>query len=89
MSRNYFAKTSHEKQLNPRITTNNFFTVNPNLPENNKKAREIILQGNFDTNFVKKWVDYSSKYGLGYLLSNRSTGIFFNDCSRIVLEADG
>lgn len=25
--------------------------------------------------WVKKWVDYSSKYGLGYLLSNGSTGI--------------
>jgi len=24
--------------------------------------------------WVKKWVDYSSKYGLGYLLSNGSTG---------------
>ena len=36
--------------------------------------------------WVKKWVDYSSKYGLGYLLSNGSTGVFFNDCSKIVLD---
>ncbi len=34
--------------------------------------------------FVKKWVDYSSKYGLGYLLSNGSTGVFFNDSTKIV-----
>ena len=39
--------------------------------------------------WVKKWVDYSSKYGLGYLLSNGSTGVFFNDSSKIVLEPKG
>jgi polo-like kinase 1 len=38
--------------------------------------------------WVKKWVDYSSKYGLGYLLSNGSTGVFFNDSTKIVLDAD-
>jgi polo-like kinase 1 len=36
--------------------------------------------------FVKKWVDYSSKYGLGYLLSNGLTGVFFNDSSKIILN---
>jgi polo-like kinase 1 len=39
--------------------------------------------------WVKKWVDYSSKYGLGYLLSNNSTGVFFNDSSKIVLDPKG
>ncbi len=39
--------------------------------------------------WVKKWVDYSSKYGVGYLLSNGSTGVFFNDSSKIVLEPAG
>eukprot|EP00343_Euplotes_focardii_P009997 CAMPEP_0205829200 /NCGR_PEP_ID=MMETSP0206-20130828/37322_1 /ASSEMBLY_ACC=CAM_ASM_000279 /TAXON_ID=36767 /ORGANISM="Euplotes focardii, Strain TN1" /LENGTH=415 /DNA_ID=CAMNT_0053131687 /DNA_START=504 /DNA_END=1751 /DNA_ORIENTATION=+ len=39
--------------------------------------------------WVKKWVDYSSKYGLGYLLSNTSTGVFFNDSTKIVLDPDG
>ncbi len=34
--------------------------------------------------FVKKWVDYSSKYGLGYLLSNGSTGVYFNDSTKMV-----
>lgn len=38
--------------------------------------------------WVKKWVDYSSKYGLGYLLSNASTGVFFNDSTKIVLDPD-
>ena len=36
--------------------------------------------------YVKKWVDYSSKYGLGYLLSNGSTGVFFNDNTKIISD---
>jgi polo-like kinase 1 len=36
--------------------------------------------------WVKKWVDYSSKYGLGYILSNGSTGVFFNDSTKIILR---
>ena len=39
--------------------------------------------------WVKKWVDYSSKYGLGYLLSNSSTGVFFNDSTKILIAPDG
>jgi polo-like kinase 1 len=39
--------------------------------------------------WVKRWVDYSSKYGLGYLLSNGYTGVFFNDSTKILLEAKG
>jgi len=37
--------------------------------------------------WVKRWVDYSSKYGLGYLLSNGCFGVFFNDSSKVLLEA--
>ena len=37
--------------------------------------------------WVKKWLDYSSKYGLGYLLSNGHFGVFFNDSSKIILNA--
>lgn len=48
----------------------------PNLP----KVEEV---------WVKKWVDYSSKYGLGYYLSNEATGVFFNDSTKIVLDPNG
>mmetsp|Transcript_63295 Transcript_63295/g.72554 ORF Transcript_63295/g.72554 Transcript_63295/m.72554 type:complete len:203 (-) Transcript_63295:106-714(-) len=34
------------------------------------------------------WLDYSSKYGMGYLLSNGVTGIHFNTTETIVIEAD-
>ncbi len=39
--------------------------------------------------WVKKWVDYSSKYGLGYLLSSGATGVFFNDSTKIILDSKG
>jgi len=37
--------------------------------------------------FLKKWVDYSTKYGLGYLLSNGCCGVFFNDSTKIILDS--
>lgn len=39
--------------------------------------------------WVKKWVDYSSKYGLGYLLSNGAIGVFFNDSTKVILSPQG
>ena len=47
--------------------------------------------------WVTKWVDYSSKYGLGkprassvgYLMCNGSLGVFYNDGSKLLLDADG
>ena len=37
--------------------------------------------------WVTKWVDYTSKYGLGYLSCNGSVGIYFNDSSKIILSS--
>ena len=48
------------------------------------KIKESLSQ--ISTVFVKKWVDYSSKYGLGYLLSDGTTGIYFNDNSKILVD---
>jgi polo-like kinase 1 len=47
---------------------------------NNLRGNEI---------WVKKWVDYSAKYGLGYLLSNGCTGVHFNDSTKIVMDVKG
>ncbi|CCG83819.1 protein of unknown function [Taphrina deformans PYCC 5710] len=35
---------------------------------------------------ISKWVDYSHRYGLGYQLSDESTGVYFNDATSIVLR---
>lgn len=39
--------------------------------------------------WVTKWVDYSSKYGVGYILSDGSIGVYFNDSTKIILVQDG
>lgn len=38
--------------------------------------------------YVKQWVDYSMKHGLGYILSNGCLGIVFLDRSKIIMDAD-
>ena len=72
---------------------------NPNTMRDGDKKMKTDFQLNSNSNntaastnlkvpdtWVKKWVDYSSKYGLGYLLSNGFFGVFFNDSSKIILE---
>lgn len=39
--------------------------------------------------WVTRWVDYSSKYGVGYMLSDGSVGVYYNDSTKIVLVPDG
>ena len=36
--------------------------------------------------YVIKFLDYSSKYGIGYLLSNGFCGVYFNDSTKIILN---
>ena len=37
---------------------------------------------------ILKYVDFSSKYGMGYKLNNGSYGVLFNDSTKIVLDAN-
>ncbi|CAE7268709.1 CCRP1 [Symbiodinium pilosum] len=39
--------------------------------------------------WVTRWVDYASKYGVGYVLSDGSIGVHFNDSTKIVLVPSG
>jgi polo-like kinase 1 len=39
--------------------------------------------------WVTKWVDYSSKYGVGYIMSDGSIGVYFNDSTKIILNPEG
>lgn len=39
--------------------------------------------------WVSRWVDYSSKYGIGYVLSDGAIGVYFNDSTKAVLNPDG
>lgn len=53
------------------------------------QGQDMIKMPKENEVWVKKWVDYSSKYGLGYYLSNEATGVFFNDSTKIVLDPNG
>ncbi|GMH69666.1 hypothetical protein TrLO_g11246 [Triparma laevis f. longispina] len=39
--------------------------------------------------WVTRYVDYTSKYGLGFLLNDGSAGVYFNDSTKVVLSSDG
>jgi hypothetical protein len=39
--------------------------------------------------WVIRYVDYTSKYGLGFLLNNGSAGVYFNDSTKAVVASDG
>ena len=50
---------------------------------------DLLIQkkeGQPRTELVTKFVDFSSKYGLGYMLSNGSYGVLFNDSTKIILH---
>jgi polo-like kinase 1 len=65
---------------NPQLLNNNF------LKPDSAKSNYRNISATSNTIYVKKWVDYSSKYGLGYLLSDGTTGIYFNDATKMVLD---
>eukprot|EP00937_MAST-01D_sp_MAST-1D-sp2_P002932 g2932.t1 len=46
------------------------------------------LVGSAPQLWVTKWVDYTSKYGLGYLLNDGSSGVYFNDSTKIILATN-
>ena len=73
-----------------RVSASN--QVLPNVPITAHKDRDQLPQiapVHPTTVWVTKWVDYSTKYGLGYLLSDQSAGVFFNDSTKIVVEHKG
>ena len=77
--------TTKLTDLNTPSSTNDKKSVpNTEKYEENTNKGDPNLKGP-DT-WVKKWVDYSSKYGLGYLLSNGFSGVYFNDSSKIILN---
>ena len=35
---------------------------------------------------VSKWVDYTTKYGLGYIMSDGTAGAVYNDYTRVAID---
>ena len=48
-----------------------------------------LFSNNLNDVSCKKWVDYSSKYGLGYILSDGNVGVYFNDSTKIIYRPNG
>lgn len=46
------------------------------------------LFASFPPVWVTRWVDYTSKYGLGYVLSDGTFGVMFNDATKMVQSPD-
>ena len=95
--RSFMPEAGKDGIVNKPITTTKLNTVETST-KTSRKEKETKNETNTanspegDPNlkgpdtWVKKWVDYSSKYGLGYLLSNGFSGVFFNDSSKIILN---
>lgn len=78
-----------EKRANRRKSTH---MLSDGITTEQFKAK---MQGNVNCGhgvdgevFVKKWIDYTWKYGLGYLMSNGNCGVNFIDSTRMVLNAN-
>ena len=63
---------------------------NNNEKSSTSKTRiPLYINGTFSSKmevWVTKWIDYSSKYGLGYILNNGYYGVYFNDNTKMLLN---
>lgn len=89
--------TNYNSTKNPNTTKDvgkNLYGTSTNIFNSEKSSAGTgTLSNNFNSTsgstvevWVKKWVDYSSKYGLGYFLNNGFIGVFFNDSSKIIFD---
>jgi len=52
------------------------------------EVSKIMYNMSEPNEIVTKFVDFSSKYGMGYKLSNGTYGVLFNDSTKIVLDSN-
>ncbi len=61
--------------------------ISRDLPE--QKPEELNIDEKFKREiYITNWLDYSAKYGIGYILSDGSIGVFFNDSSKMLIKGD-
>ena len=87
-------KNNTENKLNKELNEENNKIDSSNEitkdSENNEKKNATIPQFIYSTFlsnkevYVTKWVDYSNKYGLGYILNNGLIGVYFNDNTKML-----
>ncbi|CAG9310857.1 unnamed protein product [Blepharisma stoltei] len=78
----------------PTISERGCETPNPSergslTPRSHKK---VAVASNYNgssndggpNTWIKKWVDYSDKYGVGYMMNDYCIGVYFNDASKMI-----
>lgn len=91
----YRMPSPRDQALRPATTRLNTVapTPEPSRPTSqaSKSAKPSMSKLKDDSSdvWVMKWIDYSRKYGLGYLLSDGSYGVYFNDATNITKSASG
>ena len=79
--------SEEKKEENPTGESSNTNDENKKNDENDNKEKEKEQEKLKGAEiYVNKWVDYSTKYGLGYLLNNGNVGVYFNDYTKILLN---
>ena len=90
---NFGSTGSHFRASSKDIKLGSKAPTSINEPSSSKKCKQSIMletkEHPHSEIHVKKWVDYSTKYGLGYLLSDGSTGVYFNDSTKIIMDKNG
>lgn len=90
----YIKKYNPVPHYQPEAPASDTVPARSNLLSSRKFANNTEKLGKLATSinscetssvWVKKWIDYSSKYGLGYLLSNGDAGVYFNDSTKMIL----
>ena len=71
--------TKEGSNINDKKIKENSININDKIGNNKNKEK---IRG-VDV-YIIKWVDYSSKYGIGYLFNNHSIGVYFNDCTKLI-----
>lgn len=79
------AKSSSQTQQKDKTNTSSQakieFTNASSIPIN-----ELAYTTEEPCDIIQQFVDFSSKYGLGYKLSNGAYGVHFNDSTKIALD---
>ena len=79
-------KSNHDIENTKKNEKSDHSKEKDKLKENIKRKPEKLKQKQETSITVKEFIDYTSKYGLVYRLTNGVTGICFNDATRIIMD---
>lgn len=78
VQRNQMVVDHHDTRENRNPNTNKGSLENHNCKYHYECNSNLLT--------VVNWIDYTSKYGLGYLMSNGLVGVYFNDSTKMVFR---